>query len=114
MPIGGALSRTATFNYIQACRAAAAIAVVMFHISVTFAAAKYFNEPIFAQLLRFGSAGVEFFFVLSGFIIYFIHHRDIGNPMALGRFFRRRIERIYPSYLDFMSMNDSKRCSRFE
>jgi peptidoglycan/LPS O-acetylase OafA/YrhL len=46
----------------------------------------------------FGHAGVDFFFVLSGFIISFVHNDDIGKPGRLGRYAWRRLTRIYPIY----------------
>ena len=52
------IASTMTFNYIQACRGIAAMMVVAFHIGACFAADKYFGEPLFAQLFRFGSSGV--------------------------------------------------------
>lgn len=87
-----------TFNYIQVCRGIAAMMVVAFHTGASFAAEKYFGEPLFARLFRFGSSGVEFFFVLSGFIIYFVHHADFGVPAAVKRYAIRRLERVYPTY----------------
>ena len=87
-----------TFHYIQAGRGIAAMMVVLFHIGASFAAQKYFHEPLFAQIFRFGSSGVEFFFVLSGFIIYFAHRKDFSQPQRLGRFLLRRALRLYPTY----------------
>lgn len=46
---------------------------------------------------KFG-AGVDFFFVLSGFIIAWAHWGDIGRPDRLGRYAVRRFRRIYPPY----------------
>lgn len=47
---------------------------------------------------QFGHAGVDFFFVLSGFIILFIHSKDIGKPAKLAHYTQRRFTRIYPMY----------------
>ena len=44
------------------------------------------------------SGGVDFFFVLSGFMIYYIHMKDIGNKEAVKPFFIKRFIRIYPLY----------------
>lgn len=87
-----------TLDYLQVCRAAAASIVVLFHIGGAFAAEKYFGEPLFIQLFKFGSSGVEFFFVLSGFIIYYVHRDDIGNVSTVPTYLRRRAARVYPSY----------------
>ncbi len=46
----------------------------------------------------FGHAGVDFFFVLSGFIIMHAHTADIGKPERLYRYLWRRATRIYPIY----------------
>jgi peptidoglycan/LPS O-acetylase OafA/YrhL len=56
------------------------------------------GEVAFGNVLRFGHAGVDMFFVLSGFIILFVHAEDIGRPARLGHYLRRRISRIYPLY----------------
>jgi len=54
------------------------------------------------QVLRpvhwFGYAGVDLFFVLSGFIITMIGRKDLGRPERLGPFVLRRLWRIYPPY----------------
>ncbi len=54
--------------------------------------------PLLRALLQFGHAGVDLFFVLSGFIILFVHHDDIGKPSRLGRYVSRRATRLLPVY----------------
>lgn len=52
----------------------------------------------FWGVFEFGRAGVDFFFVLSGFIIYLVHADDINRPPRLSRYAWRRLGRIYPVY----------------
>ena len=55
-----------------------------------------------AERLSFGYAGVGFFFVLSGFILTYAHHRDFAGPLrahAVRAFVVARIARIYPVHL---------------
>lgn len=79
-------------NYIQLLRAIAAIAVVIFHASV--ATTKYSDFPSrFINFLKFGTYGVDLFFVISGFVIYYANE---GTPPNV--FVRRRLERIVPIY----------------
>ena len=56
------------------------------------------HATLVKSLFTFGNAGVDFFFVLSGFIIFHVHRRDIGNPGRVGHYLWRRITRIYPMY----------------
>jgi peptidoglycan/LPS O-acetylase OafA/YrhL len=86
------------YKSIQTCRGLAAVQVVLFHLGGILAAPKYFGIPIFARAFVFGDAGVEFFFVLSGFIITWVHRRDFGHPSALPGYVSRRLIRIYPTY----------------
>ena len=55
-----------------------------------------------AERLSFGYAGVGFFFVLSGFILTYAHHRRFGGALdmrAIREFYVARIARIYPVHL---------------
>lgn len=88
----------ARMDLIQVGRGIAAMMVVLFHLGGAMSAEKYFGDLTYIRLFRFGSAGVEFFFVLSGFIIMYAHQKDIGRPDALAYYARRRAVRIYPSY----------------
>ncbi|MBO9514589.1 MAG: acyltransferase [Variovorax sp.] len=80
----------------------AAILVLFFHTGGNLAKDKYFGEaaePLARLFIFGGSAGVAFFFVLSGFIIVLVHGGDVGHPERAGRYVRRRLTRIYPTYL---------------
>jgi exopolysaccharide production protein ExoZ len=57
------------------------------------------GAPTLRSILQFGHSGVNFFFVLSGFIILYVHRRDVGNPSRLRRYIVRRITRLWPIYL---------------
>jgi exopolysaccharide production protein ExoZ len=81
---------------IEAARGGAAALVVFYH------AARHMDlachVPFLRALLQFGHAGVDLFFVLSGFIILFVHFEDVGRPGRLGRYLSRRATRVLPVY----------------
>jgi exopolysaccharide production protein ExoZ len=84
---------------LQALRALAAMLVVLFHTNHSvFGLSKYWPDRPFGNVFEFGHAGVEFFFVLSGFIIFAAHHRDIGEQARFSNFMWKRMRRIYPVY----------------
>ena len=87
-----------TYGSIQAGRGVAAALVLLFHLGGTIALTKYFNIQLFSVPFRFGSSGVEFFFVLSGFLITSIHVRDLNRPDRLLPYAAKRAVRIFPSY----------------
>jgi len=86
------------FTTIQAGRGLAAILVILFHTSVIFSSNKYWNYNIAHGFFSFGFSGVEFFFVLSGFIMVYAHSIDFGKPRRLKTYFYKRFVRIYPMY----------------
>ncbi len=71
---------------IQYIRAIAALGVVIFHFGFTI------NRPNFFIV---GKAGVDLFFIISGFIMYVTTESRNSNPIS---FFLRRIARIVPLY----------------
>jgi exopolysaccharide production protein ExoZ len=86
---------------LQLCRALAALLVVLFHTGGTLASPKYFNgnAQAIARMFRFGgTAGVTFFFVLSGFIISYAHAEDFDRPKRIPAYLLKRARRIFPSY----------------
>jgi len=81
--------------YIQILRFVAALAVVAFH--VLGAPPKDFEVPESALsfALSYGGRGVDLFFVISGFVIFYATHSAKPTP---AEFLRRRVERIVPLY----------------
>jgi peptidoglycan/LPS O-acetylase OafA/YrhL len=86
------------YKSLQGCRAIAALAVLLYHLARALAADQYYGRIELFPPLAFGHAGVEFFFVLSGFIILSAHWNDVGQPGQLPSYLRKRFVRIYPSY----------------
>jgi peptidoglycan/LPS O-acetylase OafA/YrhL len=84
-------------SLLQVYRGFAAVLVVLYHASEMTDA--FFGDPSFYRVFYFGQAGVQFFFVLSGFIIYYIHRRDVGRPAQLIPYAQKRAVRIYPVYI---------------
>ncbi len=84
---------------LQAGRAIAALLVVLYHNGGSiFALDKYWGNDPLGGLFEFGSSGVMFFFVLSGFIILHVHWNDLGVKEKLIPYFKKRFVRIYPIY----------------
>lgn len=79
---------------IQILRAIAVLMVALYHLTTLF------PEPLAARWaipgpLYFGYAGVDLFFVISGFIIMHVTRRE---PVDVGAFALKRIFRILPLY----------------
>ena len=87
------------YQSLQAGRGIAAMLVVLFHLGGAIAAEKYFGMKCFSFIFSFGDSGVEFFFVLSGFIIFHAHRADLGKPNLVKKYLYKRITRIYPVYI---------------
>ncbi len=82
------------FQTIQALRAVAALVVVVFH------ALEAWQQRIDASAFRWpnGSAGVDIFFVISGFVMLISSRRLARRSDGWREFLRRRIIRIVPLY----------------
>jgi exopolysaccharide production protein ExoZ len=83
------------FESLEMLRALAALSVVFFHTQIIFTGRT--GIVPFGGVFGAGSRGVDLFFVLSGFIIAYIHAGDIGRPGRVGHYFYSRFVRIYPA-----------------
>lgn len=94
----GAAAGKPQIQSLQVFRGLAALAVVVFHASAytgTFVA----DVPSWAILVfGFGYLGVDFFFVLSGFIIMYSHYGDADIAPAYKRYVFKRLVRVFPAY----------------
>lgn len=86
---------------LQVGRGVAAMAVAAMHLSIIFADPRYTGAAVFGAMTAQGGLGVDFFFVLSGFIIMFAHRSDVGQPAALRAYVVKRFVRVYPIYWIF-------------
>lgn len=85
---------------LQFGRGLAAIAVAAFHLSALMVSPAFggTSESPFRTAFGEGYLGVDFFFVLSGFIILHAHESDVGRPQRLTSYGYKRFIRIYPIY----------------
>lgn len=88
---------TERLDNLQITRAVAMILVLLIHAD--FFSTKILKTPILGGVFSpGGDAGVDIFFVLSGFIIYYIHHLDINQKSKFWPYIIKRFSRIYPTY----------------
>jgi exopolysaccharide production protein ExoZ len=83
-PALSAAGRAPTLESIQTLRGLAAVSVVVFH------AFQWLDDQFWI-----GAAGVDVFFVISGFVIWTVAARGESAP---GAFFWRRLTRVAPAY----------------
>ncbi|MBS1510847.1 MAG: acyltransferase [Bacteroidetes bacterium] len=78
------------YPILDALRGVAAIMVVLFHLLETFTGGDHSK-----QIINHGYMAVDFFFLLSGFVIGYAYD-DRWGKMSLGGFFKRRLIRLHP------------------
>lgn len=77
------------YEILDGLRGVAAIMVIVFHLFET-----YSKGPAY-QIINHGYLAVDFFFVLSGFVIGYAYD-DRWGKMTVGGFFKRRLTRLHP------------------
>ena len=77
------------YQILDGLRGVAAVIVVAFHLCEAHAASR------FTQLINHGYLAVDFFFLLSGFVIAYAYD-DRWTKMSIGEFFTRRLIRLQP------------------
>ena len=89
-------ARPAKLGSVEALRGIAATAVVLYHAARHFD--KNYGPSALQGVFQFGHAGVDLFFVISGFIILFVHFDDVGRPDRIWHYLGRRLTRLLPVY----------------
>src|SRR6202789_4607240 len=77
------------YEILDGLRGVAAVVVVAFHIFEAHA-----TSPV-NQIINHGYLAVDFFFVLSGFVVGYAYD-DRWGKMSVGNFFKRRLVRLQP------------------
>ena len=85
------------YELLDGLRGVAAILVLFYHIFEGLAFAEYKNGAGSGLIttLNHGHIAVDFFFILSGFVISYAYD-DRWNKMTVGGFFKRRLIRLHP------------------
>ena len=78
------------YDILDGLRGVAAIMVVAFHLFEAFSGGNHLK-----QIMNHGYLAVDFFYVLSGFVIGYAYD-DRWGKMTLGGFFKRRLIRLHP------------------
>ncbi|NWA28731.1 acyltransferase [Pseudomonas gingeri] len=96
------LSRTHNMDVLSSLskltftRFIAALMVVAFHFGAPFYP---FNNQAVSELFRQGPKAVEYFFLLSGFVLSVVYSSNEPGQFKIGTFWIARFARIYPLYL---------------
>ena len=86
---GAVLEKPHVFLTLDALRGVAALAVVAFHT------AGFFGKQAFPH----GYLAVDFFFMLSGFVIAYAYQKKLDEGWSTASFMKARLIRLYPLYL---------------
>lgn len=89
----------AVIQSLQVFRGFAALAVVAHHAVISTDAFVGALPPQVDSVLNKGHLGVDFFFILSGFIIMYAHMGDSRSALAVHHYTFKRLVRIFPPYL---------------
>ncbi len=89
------------YEALDGLRGVAALLVVFHHVFEGFAFAEAVNGAGDGVIgvLNHGYLAVDFFFLLSGFVISYAYDSRWGRGLSLGGFFRRRLIRLHPMVL---------------
>src|SRR5260370_16989680 len=91
------------YPILDGLRGVASVLVIMFHVLETFTGGNKF-----IQIINHGYLAVDFFFLLSGFVVAYAYD-DRWNKMSTWGFFKRRLIPLHPVF----GMGNVIRASRF-
>jgi peptidoglycan/LPS O-acetylase OafA/YrhL len=81
------------YEILDGLRGVAALLVLWYHVHEGFSFAS--GSPII-EGINHGYLAVDFFFMLSGFVISYAYDDRLGKSLSLGGFFKRRLIRLHP------------------
>ena len=81
------------YDILDGLRGTAALLVVFYHI---FEGLSFAEGGTLITTINHGYLAVDFFFMLSGFVIGYAYDDRLGKTMSLGNFCRRRLIRLHP------------------
>lgn len=81
------------YALLDGLRGVAALLVVWYHVFEGFQFAG--NKPVI-DFINHGYLAVDFFFILSGFVVGYAYDNRWGKTLTTGGFFRRRLIRLLP------------------
>lgn len=81
------------YELLDGLRGVAALLVVFYHI---FEGLSFAAGGTTITIINHGYLAVDFFFILSGFVIGYAYDDRLGKSMSLGNFFKRRLIRLHP------------------
>lgn len=95
-------TRRRRLNLIQIARAVAIIFVLIGHANVVFLEKWGYDWFHMGSWERTG--GVDFFFIITGFMIYYLYHGQAGERGKVSQFLMKRSIRIFPLYWLFTTV----------
>ena len=81
------------YEILDGLRGVAALLVVFYHI---FEGLSFAAGGTLITVINHGYLAVDFFFILSGFVIGYAYDDRWGKTLTLGNFFKRRLIRLHP------------------
>ena len=85
----------AHYDLLDGLRGVAALMVIWYHVFEGFA----FAGGGMIETFNHGYLAVDFFFMLSGFVISYAYDDRWKKNLNIGRFFQRRLIRLHPMVL---------------
>ncbi len=90
------IKRQKILSSLHFIRGLAAIGIVLFHL--TNELATRFHYRLLGGLFLTSYSGVDVFFVLSGFVLYYLYQSRQGQKKEIKNFLLKRFIRLYPPY----------------
>ncbi|MBI4973726.1 acyltransferase [Candidatus Roizmanbacteria bacterium] len=84
------------FKLLHIYRGIAAMLVALFHLTLVYE--EKFHYRVLFNFFKGGFVGVDFLFVLSGFILFWSYQQDFKNIEKVKNYFIKRFIRVYPPY----------------